>query len=123
LSIDEWKIRQSKLVFACADDWLGARPAVRHLEQPRLATCVKDALSHFEGQRYEIYAYVIMPSHFHWLFRPLDAWVVNLSGGAGFQPAEMTQRQVENENLPHKGSPEPLANGYALGQAVQRPPL
>jgi putative transposase len=107
LSVNEWKARQWKLTFACADDWLDARPAARHLEDPRLAVCVDQALAYFEGHRYELYAYVIMPSHFHWLFRPLDAWVATLPGGpaleptrgAGFQPAETIQRQVEN--LPH----------------------
>jgi putative transposase len=73
LSRDEWQRRQWQLVFAQADDWLDSRPAARHLEDPALATIVEDTLYFFAGQRYELIAYVVMPSHFHWVFRPTDA--------------------------------------------------
>ncbi len=29
---------------------------------------------HFAGQRYDLLAYVVMPSHIHWIFRPLPKW-------------------------------------------------
>jgi REP element-mobilizing transposase RayT len=32
----------------------------------------------FAGARYDLLAYVVMPSHFHWLFRPLPNWVEQL---------------------------------------------
>jgi putative transposase len=110
LSIDEWKARQSKLIFACADDWLDARPAVHHFEDPGLAVCVDQALAHFEGERYDVYAYVIMPSHFHWLFRPLDAWVATLPCGPGLEPAPRETRPANSSGTDH-----------AFDQAAQRP--
>ena len=29
---------------------------------------------HFAGTRYDVLAYVIVPNHFHWVFRPLASW-------------------------------------------------
>jgi type I restriction enzyme R subunit len=40
---------------------------------------VVDAMFHFAGQRYDLFAYVVMPSHLHWLFRPLPRWVDTLA--------------------------------------------
>ena len=35
-------------------------------------TAVEDALWHFAGERYALYAYVVMPNHVHVLFMPTD---------------------------------------------------
>ena len=40
------------------------------LRDPEIAQIVADALHHFDGERYELIAYVIMPNHVHILFRP-----------------------------------------------------
>jgi type I restriction enzyme R subunit len=60
------------------DSWLDDQPAVRHLEDPRLARVVVDALYFFAGQRYHLLAFVVMPSHLHWVFQPLAEWVKGL---------------------------------------------
>jgi len=39
------------------------------LRDPRAATIVRDALQHFDGSRYELRAWCIMPNHVHALFR------------------------------------------------------
>jgi REP element-mobilizing transposase RayT len=39
-------------------------------------------LYHFAGQRYHLLAYVIMPSHIHWVFHPLEAWCQSLPEAA-----------------------------------------
>lgn len=70
----EWAVDQWKLTFARAERWLDQEPAVRHLEDPRLARLVVDALFHFAGQRYDLLAYVVMPSHYHWIFQPCEQW-------------------------------------------------
>jgi REP element-mobilizing transposase RayT len=33
---------------------------------------VQDSLLHFDGERYHLLAWVVMPNHVHWLFTPLD---------------------------------------------------
>jgi REP element-mobilizing transposase RayT len=46
-----------------------------HRDQPPLRpterTLVADALRYFDGERYDLYAYVVMPDHVHVLVRPL----------------------------------------------------
>jgi len=66
--------------FARIDFWLDRQPAVPHLEQPKLAKIVRDSLLHFDGQRYDLLSYVVMPRYFHWVFKPRDEWVNSLKG-------------------------------------------
>ena len=40
----------------------------------RVAAAVRDAMLYFAGDRYDLLAYVVMPNHVHWVFRPLPAW-------------------------------------------------
>ena len=78
MSRQEWERQIWKLRFARFDEWLDARPACRHLADPRLARVVADACYFFAGERYDLLAYCVMPSHMHWVFRPLDEWVKSL---------------------------------------------
>jgi putative transposase len=78
VSEEEWDRRRWKLEFARLDDWLDREPAVRWMERPELAQRVMNSLLHFASERYEVLAFVVMPSHFHWAFRPLPAWVESL---------------------------------------------
>jgi putative transposase len=75
VSLDQWRSRQWKRGFRRTEHWLDSEPAARHLEDPRLARLVIEALYHFAGLRYDLLAFVIMPSHFHWVFQPRDQWV------------------------------------------------
>jgi type I restriction enzyme R subunit len=72
----EWVVDQWKLTFARAERWLDQEPAVRHLEDTRLARVVVDAFYHFAGQRYDLLAFVVMPSHYHWVFQPREEWLL-----------------------------------------------
>jgi type I restriction enzyme R subunit len=38
------------------------------------------AMLHFAGMRYDLLAFVVMPSHVHWVFRPIASWVKTLKG-------------------------------------------
>ncbi len=92
----DWQLRCWKKVFARCDDWLDRRPAVRHFADPALAAIVADACYFWAGRRYDLLAYTVMPSHLHWVFRPIqepEKQVDNLLG----------QGQVGN--LPHVRSP------------------
>src|SRR5437588_13011705 len=62
----EWTVEQWKRGFARAERWLDQNPAVRHLEDPRAARIVVDTFYHFAGERYDLLAFVVMPSHYHW---------------------------------------------------------
>ena len=73
-------MQQWKRAFARTDAWLDHQPAVQHLRDPRLAQVVVDALYYFAGQRYDLLGFVVMPSHVHWVFQPLEAWIETLEG-------------------------------------------
>jgi putative transposase len=49
---------------------------VRRLAQPAAASEVESCLRHFAGERYDLLAFVVMPSHFHWVFHPRENWVL-----------------------------------------------
>ena len=81
-SEEEWELRKHKLVFARFDQLIDLQPTVRHLQNPEAANIVRDALYHFAGERYDLIAYVVMPSHFHWVFHPRREWVESLAADA-----------------------------------------
>ncbi len=54
---------------------------VRWLTDRRLAGVVKSAMLHGAGLKYELVAYVVMPNHVHWVFRPLQAGVYATENG------------------------------------------
>jgi REP element-mobilizing transposase RayT len=70
----DWEVHKQKLIFARFDAWIDRSPAARHLEQPELAMTVRNALYHFAGERYWLLAYSVMPSHYHWVFKPIPDW-------------------------------------------------
>jgi type I restriction enzyme R subunit len=74
----EWQRSRWKRAFADRERWLDSRPTVRHLERPELAKAVVSAFAHFHGVRYDSIAWVVMPSHYHWVFRPSTEWVSSL---------------------------------------------
>jgi putative transposase len=76
----EWELLCWKKTFARCDWWLDQRPAVRHLTDSALAAIVEDAFFFWAGCRYDLLAYIVMPSHIHWVFRPLVGQVANLPG-------------------------------------------
>jgi len=43
-----------------------------YLRDDRVARVVEDALLHFDGQRYTLHAWCVMPNHVHTLFTPLN---------------------------------------------------
>ena len=63
--------RCSETAFVRREEWLDGCRAVRWLTDTRLARIVESSLQYFAGVRYDLVAYVIMPSHFHWVFTPL----------------------------------------------------
>ena len=79
LSHNQWELKKDKLVFKLVDQLLDHQSPVRHLEDQRQAEVVCNALLHFAGTRYTLLAFVVMPSHYHWLFLPLENWISSIS--------------------------------------------
>jgi 3-hydroxymyristoyl/3-hydroxydecanoyl-(acyl carrier protein) dehydratase/REP element-mobilizing transposase RayT len=51
------------------DELLNAGHGACHLSDARCATVVANAIKHFDGDRYVVYAWVVMPNHVHVVFR------------------------------------------------------
>lgn len=66
----DWETRKHKLLFARFDQMLDTEAMVQFLDDPRAAEEVRKSLYFFAGKRYDLIAYVVMPSHFHWVFKP-----------------------------------------------------
>lgn len=60
-----------KLFSEKVDAYLGAGYGDCWLAQPPIAQLVQNALRHFEGERYELLAWCLMPNHVHCVFTPL----------------------------------------------------
>jgi REP element-mobilizing transposase RayT len=46
------------------------------LREPSVAEMVQNALLFFDGQRYRLLAWVVMPNHVHVLFHPMAGWTI-----------------------------------------------
>ena len=54
------------------EEWLDSGLGCCALRHPELATQMRDALRHFDGQRYRLLAWCIMPNHVHVLMETLS---------------------------------------------------
>jgi methionyl-tRNA synthetase len=61
----------AKLHWDRIEGALDAGSGASHLARPEVAQLVADALKHFQGERYELIAWCIMPNHVHVVFRQL----------------------------------------------------
>ena len=76
------------------DRWLDQGSGSCVLKEPANAKIVADALRHFDGDRYELASFVVMPNHVHVLFRPLEdhALAEILRSWKGFTAREINKR-------------------------------
>jgi len=81
VSENDWNAHCWKLLFGRTEEWLDGYPAARHLANETLAREVADALYFFAGKRYDVLAYVIMPSRFHWVFTPRPEYEATVPEG------------------------------------------
>ncbi len=58
------------------DDWLDLGSGDCILRDDRVAQIVSLALRHFDGERYVMQSFAVMPNHVHVLFRPLGLWKI-----------------------------------------------
>ena len=83
------------------DDWLDQGSGSCVLKDPACAKIVADALRHFDGHRYELASFVVMPNHVHVLFRPLGAHALPeiVKSWKGFTAREINKRIGKAGNL------------------------
>ena len=75
---EPWNDAQRKQYYerfsAKLDEWLDAGSGSCVLKDERASKIVADTLSHFDGQRYRLGAWVVMPNHVHAIVTPLDEY-------------------------------------------------
>lgn len=79
------------------------------LQRPEYAQIVQDALLHFDGERYRMIAWVVMPNHVHALFQTINDWSMNAVVGSWKTfTANAIGRRVRkaDEPVPHVWHPE-----------------
>ena len=76
------------------DEWLDQGSGSCVLKDPANAQIVADALRHFDGNRYELTSFVIMPNHVHLLVRPLGGHTLPeiMKSWKGFTASEINRR-------------------------------
>ena len=72
----ELQAEYDQLFTARFQEWLDAGYGECLLRKPALSGIVAEALRHFNGQRYNLGPFVVMPNHLHLLVTPLDSWTL-----------------------------------------------
>jgi REP element-mobilizing transposase RayT len=62
----------ARMVFERVEHWLDEGCGACPLRRPQSAAQITTAMHHFDGQRYELGCYVVMPNHVHAIVRPTD---------------------------------------------------
>jgi putative DNA methylase len=66
--------RGKRVAMRRIERYLDEGAGAAHLRNPEAAKVVAEALSQFDGTRYELYAWCVLPNHVHVALRPLGNW-------------------------------------------------
>jgi REP element-mobilizing transposase RayT len=79
---------------ARVDKYLDAGSGECWLKQPACAEIVAAAIRHHAGERFALYAWVIMPNHVHAVLRPMPGWTLSeiLKSWKGFSAREINRK-------------------------------
>jgi REP element-mobilizing transposase RayT len=69
--------RLSYLESERIERYLDAGVGCCYMKDDRIAKLVRDALTHFEGQRYDLAAWCVMPNHVHVVFKPVPGYEIS----------------------------------------------
>jgi REP element-mobilizing transposase RayT len=75
-TLEKIRARSAPISDADRDAFLDAGHGACWLRGPTIARIVEDALIHFDGARYRLIAWTIMPNHVHALIEPKDDCVL-----------------------------------------------
>jgi REP element-mobilizing transposase RayT len=70
---DRDRISQLRAILQKVERCLDCGLGHCHMRNPGVAKIVADAIKHFEGDRYHLFAWCVMPNHVHVVFSPLEA--------------------------------------------------
>lgn len=99
MTAPDWELKKHKLTFKLVDTLLDGDSPVVHLKEDRLAKIVQEAFLHFADERYRLYAFVVMPSHHHWVFLPDEKWAIELNVKGADKEHSRTPREVISHSI------------------------
>ena len=70
VALRRWQRARDRQAFIQREHWLDACPCVRWFADERLARLASDAIRFHAGIRYDLHAFVVMPSHIHCVISP-----------------------------------------------------
>ena len=73
---EETQLRHDRAFALEREKWLDRGYGECLLKKPQVRAIVGSSLRHFDGVRYRLYAYVVMPNHVHAVFMPLGGRTV-----------------------------------------------
>ena len=73
----ETQCQHDHLISAEMEGWLDKGYGDCFLRDTMARTAVENAITHFDGVRYRLYAYVVMPNHVHACFMPLNGFRIS----------------------------------------------
>ena len=88
--------------FSCQiDAWLDEDSGSCLLKKHENAKIVSDALCYFDGQRYQLASFVVMPNHVHVLFRPFKEYSIAeiVKSWKGFTAREINKQSGKKGSL------------------------
>jgi len=74
VSADHERARKLRALIQKAERSLDDSLGECHMRNPLVAKIVADALQQFHGQRYDLFAWCVMPNHVHVLFSPREPY-------------------------------------------------
>lgn len=86
-SCDERRVRIDKQMLAHFDDRLVGAPSPKWLANRDVAAVVHTSLKYWDGERYLLRRYVIMPNHVHMLIEPLPERPLGQASGLSHESA------------------------------------
>ncbi len=95
----DWEMQKHKLLYRLVDSLLDGECPTMHLSDERLAIVVQNAFLHFADERYHLYAFVVMPSHHHWVFLPKEDWVEQLIKSQAHKKLKRTPREAISHSI------------------------
>lgn len=90
-----------KRLFTMYDDALARHRDVNWLADPRVAALVRRSLHFWNGTKYGLLAYCIMPNHVHLLARPFDAVPTTETDWDQMEPGECANRHSPMSKMMH----------------------
>jgi REP element-mobilizing transposase RayT len=86
------------------DKYLDSGYGECHLRDPQIGALVENALLFFDGARYAIHAWVVMPNHIHVLFTPMPGWSLSdiLSSWKSFTAKEANKELLRSGQFWHE---------------------